>query len=473
MAIFSAPNGKAICQYNLPRTFHAARVYFIYLLKGYTLPRLLTLSSIQLSSTSAITLLMRPSADDSFIRPVVIVSAVALFLRLALALLLPVVPANSDPTAYVTFARNLAAGNGFGWGPEQLTAFWPPGPSAFYAMLFMLGGERLWLISVAHAFIGTATVTATMLIAARLHSRQVAIVAGLLLAFWPQLILFTTIPSSEPLFNLLIVILTLTWGTNRLSNWQRGLTSGVLCALASLARPTGLLTVGVLAIADFLRTRSLQRLFVSTSVAGVVTLALMAPWAYRNSNVFGRPFLTSSSGSANMWLGNNSRQLPPDQMWPPEIRGMSEAQRADFLSAEVSQFIRSNPLEYLKRSFIRFFRVHDRESIGVVWNSHAFEAVGIEARPQMLIKIGCNLFYWPVLLLSVIGLAMFARTNGVLALLSHPMALLWLYFALVHALTVMQDRYHVPSIPSMAVFAAFTICRIRPAPPITKTSLPA
>lgn len=404
--------------------------------------------------------------------PIFLVSALAFVLRAAFALWLPVVPANSDPTAYVTFASSLVAGHGFGWGPDALTAFWPPGPSAMYAGLFLVFGEALWLIAASHVLIGTASVAVTMWLASHLHSVRIAVIAGLLMAVWPVLIQFTTIPSSEPVFTLLVLLTVLAWGNQRTPIWRRGLLAGSLCALASLARPTGLLLGGVLAFAELVRDRSLIRPMISALLVGGLTLILLLPWAYRNQHVFGRAFLTSSSGSANAWLGNHTRQLPPGEMWPPEIRGMSEVERADYLAAEVRAFIRSQPMEYVRRCIVRFFRVHERESIGVVWNDRSFEAVGIGPRGQMAIKVGTNLFYWPVLLLSLSGLVIFTRQRGALAVLSHPLALLWLYFATVHAFTVVQDRYHFPSIPAMAVFAAVTLDSLLPRRSITETSPP-
>lgn len=395
-------------------------------------------------------------AARPLVRPLLAVTLLGLLLRTLFAVLVPVVPAMSDPTAYVRFAESLSRGHGFGWGPAALTAFWPPGPSAMYAALFYLFGERLWLIAAAHVVIGTATVTLTMLLAAHFHGVRVATLAGLLLAVWPQMIFFTTIPSSEPLFTLLVLMGLATWlGVRSLA--FKGIAVGGLFALASLARPTGLLLAGVLAAADVFRERRLLRPAAAAALAGVVTLGLLLPWAYRNQQVLGRAFLTSSSGSANAWLGNNTRQLPPGEMWPPEVSGMSEVERADYLAAEVRAFIRERPLEYLRRCVVRFFRVHERESIGVVWNDRSFESVGIGPRGQTALKLLANLYYWPVLLAALVGLWLYVRREGLLSLPGHPLAMLWLYFAAVHALTVVQDRYHVPSVPAMAVFAALTL----------------
>lgn len=405
------------------------------------------------------------------LRPLLGVTLLALLLRSVFALVVPVVPTMSDPTAYVRFAESLARGHGFGWGPDALTAFWPPGPSAMYAALFTLFGERLSLIAAAHVVIGTLTVPLAMLLAAHVHGVRVATWAGLLLAVWPQMIFFTTIPSSEPVFTLLVLMAVATWLGVRQAV-LRGAAVGGLLALASLARPTGLLLGIVLLLADVVREGRWLKPAIAAVLAGIITLALLSPWAYRNQQVLGRAFLTSSSGSANAWLGNNTRQLPAGEMWPPEVRGMSEAQRADYLAAEVRAFIREQPLEFLRRCVVRFFRVHERESIGVVWNDRSFEAIGVGSRGQMIIKLLANLFYWPVLVAAVVGMVIYARQAGWRRLAGHPLATVWLYFAVVHALTVVQDRYHVPSVPAMATFAGVTIDSILRRREVLATGLP-
>jgi 4-amino-4-deoxy-L-arabinose transferase-like glycosyltransferase len=404
-------------------------------------------------------------SEFRFSSGVVAICGVALVLRALFALLVPVVPTQSDPTAYVTFARSLASGDGFGWGDGALTAFWPPGPSAVYAALFTVFGDHLAVIAWFHVLVGTATVLLTMVVVRQYYSERIATVAGLLIACWPLLIQFTTIPSSEPTFLLLVLCSIITWGNGQNSRWSnpllRGPLVGALLAAASLTRPTALLLPVVLAFAEAVRIRKITPPTLTAAIASVVMLALLAPWAYRNHQVLGKAFLTSSSGSANTWLGNNDRQLPTGVMWPPEVRGLGEAKASEYYSQEVRRFVRENPFEFVRRCVVRFFRVHERESIGVVWNDRSLSAAGIDSRGQMAIKVATNLYYWPVLLLALIGIWHSVRQKRLL-FLSDPLALLWLYFALVHAATVVQDRYHYPSIPAMAALAAVTITRLWP-----------
>lgn len=401
------------------------------------------------------------SQEQSVRTRILAVTGVALILRTVFAFIVPVVPTNSDPSAYVRFARNIVAGDGFGWGPGVLTAFWPPGPSALYAAVFRIFGDHLFMIAAIHVLLGTASVALFMVIASRRYPAAVATCGGALLAVWPLLIQFTTIPSSEPLFLFLLLVAVWVWGHGSTAFWKRGAICGVIFAAASLTRPTGLLLMVVLGGAELLRNRKLLPPLLTALTSALVMLLLLAPWALRNQHVLGRAFLTSSSGSANTWLGNNNRLLPPGEMWPPEVREMSEAQRADYLSAEVRRFISENPAEFARRTAVRFFRVHERESIGVVWNDKSLEARGIGARGQLVIKVLSNVFWWSVLALAIVGLCFSVKSRGFVGTLADPLIALWLYFAVVHAVTVVQDRYHYPFIPSVAAMAALSIVHFR------------
>jgi hypothetical protein len=63
------------------------------------------------------------SGEVSEKRSLLIVLLIALILRVIWAFIVPVVPL-SDSYAYDVFARNLASGVGYGWGPGNLAAHW-------------------------------------------------------------------------------------------------------------------------------------------------------------------------------------------------------------------------------------------------------------------------------------------------------------------------------------------------------------
>ena len=53
-----------------------------------------------------------------------------------------------------------------------------------------------------------------------------------------------------------------------------------------------------------------------------------------------------------------------------------------------------------------------------------------------------------------------AQAAGLRGLLGCTPLALWIYFALVHAVTVGQDRYHLPSVPYVAALAGVALARL-------------
>ena len=50
--------------------------------------------------------------------------------------------------------------------------------------------------------------------------------------------------------------------------------------------------------------------------------------------------------------------------------------------------------------------------------------------------------------------------RGPWVVFSSPPIVLWAYFAALHAVIVVQDRYHFPCLPFIGILAAFAVCEI-------------
>src|SRR5262245_59873451 len=114
-------------------------------------------------------------------RSVVVMLAVALLLRLAWAIVIPVVPV-SDSVAYDTFARTIAEHGVYGWTADQPSAYWPVGTSAIYAALYTAFGHGFVSIVVLNIALSTAIVGLTMWVGRIFFDDAAAVVAGTLMA---------------------------------------------------------------------------------------------------------------------------------------------------------------------------------------------------------------------------------------------------------------------------------------------------
>ena len=134
-----------------------------------------------------------------------IIIAAGLLLRCIWAITIPLVPV-SDSFAYDSFARTLVSHGVYGWSAEEPSAYWPVGTAAIVAATY-------WCFGDTYAGVVALNLVAsvmTMYFVFRLGEAYFGAAAGLgasaIIAFWPNLIMFTTILSSELYFIALTVI---------------------------------------------------------------------------------------------------------------------------------------------------------------------------------------------------------------------------------------------------------------------------
>ena len=402
-------------------------------------------------------------------RAYVAVLGIAVALRVAWIAAVPVVPV-SDSCRYDVFAQNLAAGEGYATesGP---TAYWPVGPSFLFSLCYRLfGGEheqRFLPIAILNLVMGTASVALTMYIGRKWFSPRVGVVAGLLLALWPSQVQFTTVLNSETPMILFMLAALAIWMAPSQTLWLRAVLAGAFLAAASYMRPTALLLPLVFCIHPLLVRLGRIRTLAGAALMAGTMLILVLPWSVRNYRVFGQFVLISTNGGTNFWMGNNPKTTGGYQSPLPAGHFGSEVERDRELRDQALEYVRQDPWAFFKRTAVKAIRLHERESIGVVWNhkglERCFRALSPTAQRTAIfgIKLLANGYWWAMLALALFGVVRLARQWPPLLWLTAPPVLLWAYFAAVHAVTVIQDRYHFAAIPFMATLAGFGVLRHR------------
>ncbi len=170
-------------------------------------------------------------------------------------------------------------------GENAPTAFRPPGYPVFLAAVHAVGeplpGTRWTRGRVANALLGTLAVGLLGLIALRIWSRRIALVAMAVLALDVPLILVSGSLMSDTLF-VTVVLATVLVGlrardAGRPVAWAAG--TGAMVGIATLTRPTALVLLLPLALAVAWRPWR-----PAAAVALVAATALMiAPWTVRNA----------------------------------------------------------------------------------------------------------------------------------------------------------------------------------------------
>jgi 4-amino-4-deoxy-L-arabinose transferase-like glycosyltransferase len=387
--------------------------------------------------------------------------SVAFVVRLVWAALVPVIPL-SDSYDYHTFALNWVQYGVYGFSPDEPSAIWPPGTSAAYALIYFLFGSGQWAIKCFNLAIGVLIVFLTIELGRRWFNRTVGLIAGLLVALWPVFIEYTTIIGSEMLFTAALLGVLLLF--DEICSNERHLTLlavvfGGLIGIAALLRPTAILLPALLASVFYLQKRAIVPTLKLLSISTVLTLIVLAPWSARNYALFGELVLTSTSGGSNLWMGNNPTTTGFYQK-PPNPPGMNEVQLDRFFSNEAVAYIKQAPMAFAARTVVKAVRLYERETIGIAWNrpgiERRFGSLGVIA-----IKVLSQAFWMGALLLFVIGCYLLSR-QGFASFACHPGIATLAYFTLIFAIIVVQDRYHIPTDPIVAIFAAYAISQIVP-----------
>ncbi len=426
----------------------------------------------------------------------------ALAVRLVWAWAVPVAPIG-DAAAYDVLTRNLAIGVGYSLDPDaashpgsvDYSAYWPVGtPAVYAAAMTVTGGRDLAVVGV-NLITGLLTIALVMRLAAEWFGGRAGTVSGVLLALLPGQFMFVTLMLSELMFAFGVVLSLWLWTRVAWPIWLRAVLTGLVLGATVLVRPTALLFPILFVLVRITHKGRWKQTLGGAAVAAAVMGAVILPWTLRNDRVLSEAVLVSTNAGPNLWMGNSPGTDGGYRPLPPESLAMSEVERDVYLKDEAKAYIRDEPVAFVKRTAVKLVKLHDRETINVLWNAKGlyeafgpasaegevgsadsdawpapgFEASGFDRRVLDPLKLFSTACWWGFALLGVGGVVVMAIRFGVLRTLIHPAVLFWGYFAAVHAVIVIQDRYHWPSVPFIAVLAALPVAalwsRLRPAAP--------
>lgn len=376
-------------------------------------------------------------------------------LRVIWALVIPVEPV-SDSFAYDTFARNIWQHGVYGWTPDNPSAYWAVGTSAIVAATYAVLGDTYLGVVTLNLLASLVTLVLTWRVGRIFFGDQAAFWATVIVAFWPNLIFFTSVLSSELYFIAMVLAGTYFWVRPEGNRWVNLLICGVIWGLACYLRPVILLYPAALVIAALSQgLRETGIAVIKGGVAIAMILLIVSPWTMRNEAVLGKAYTVSSNFGPNLWMGNNPDSTGGYMPLPPETKEMTEVEREEYLGKLAKAYIREDIPRFVRESLGRIVTLHNRETIGVVWNEAQLTARIGETGIRLTKALATG--YWFVLLaLALAGLAvLLARLH--LGALFHPVFGSWAYFTAVHAIIVVEDRYHMPSSPFIALLAGVSV----------------
>jgi 4-amino-4-deoxy-L-arabinose transferase-like glycosyltransferase len=391
----------------------------------------------------------------------------------------------SDFAWYYQRGSDLAAGRGYSVDGMP-TAYWPAGYPLFLGGLFYLFGPVQFIAKFANIIFYAATMWLTYLFTKKVFRSEVAArIAICLLALYPGQIAYTSLLTTEVLFQCLLVLGAVLFvnAEDRPIWWAL---SGLAWGLATFTKTQALFVPGIFLLvflwpqSSTSRPASDQRGLLKFFKAGVLVYAtlflVLVPWLVRNYKTFGQPLLSTNGGIVLM-IGNNP-YATGNQIWDDNVRNLLGDLSNDYDANHIKgrELAREQRAKQIAVNFIvhhpgKFFALMPKKflatyksdvdglyySMGMVQNpGHLFNA------GYLGLKIVAELYYLAIFALFLLELPAILRSNNP----SHRISLyLTLYFTLVYLVYFGNARYHFAIMPFVIMYASlFLAHRLNPDP---------
>jgi 4-amino-4-deoxy-L-arabinose transferase-like glycosyltransferase len=373
-----------------------------------------------------------------------------------------------DEQHYAQLAGSILAGRGFASDSGTPTSIRPPLYPGLLAAIWSVAGEQN-LQAVRIAQIALALITAILVyrLGARVYGEQAGSIAAAAVWLYPSLLFFNFLILTETLFTfLLVAFLLLTVMLIQTPRAWLAAACGVALGLGALTRsvlwPVPLLFCPLLVL--LIRQRMGRRLALSFLVlAGY--LAVIAPWAIRNTRLQGVVTVVDTMGGMNLRMGNYE-YTPEDRMWDavslegekswvyglttdPPGQPVTEGQKEKWAQSKALEYMRAHPVVTLRRSLIKFadFWGLEREFIAGIRSGMFMPPLWFQIAASLLITVA----YIAIVLAGTAGLWLAPphdwRLQVVLLL---PVVII----VGIHTLVFGHSRYHLPLVPILAVYGA-------------------
>jgi len=218
-------------------------------------------------------------------------------------------PPVDDGAFYQVIAERIARGLGYTWawpdGTVTFAANYPVGYPALLGALYVLTGPRVAVAMLGNAVLGAVASGAAVLLGSRGEPRGSGLLAGLVVALEPALVLYTPALMTEAVAGELLVIAAALATSGSVRALARGIGAGLVLGVATLVRPEMLLVAPCVGLLLAGRAPSLRRAAVAALGVTGVALLLCAPWTLRNCARLDRCAFVSANAGQNLLIGTS------------------------------------------------------------------------------------------------------------------------------------------------------------------------
>jgi 4-amino-4-deoxy-L-arabinose transferase-like glycosyltransferase len=378
------------------------------------------------------------------IRTLFLILALSGIVRIALVYAVSDVGLNiEDERHYVELASNLHTGRGFAWTALGLTSIRPPLYPWFVSLIWTITGTTaLQPIRMAQIFLSLATIALVFGIGRHLYGEKIGLVAAAIWGFYPSFLYAGVLLLTEVLFTLLLLsgVAFAVWTLQRPAWWKAFLTGACIGAAAltrSVLWPFPLVLAFVTAFA-FRRTPRTAVVLALALVAG--HLAIVGPWAVRNSRLQGTMTVIDTMGGLNLRMGNFEYTIE-DRMWDGvSLKGdKAWAHEMYRQHPDATTWSEGRKEKWAQQQAITYMRaLSNRLYAPPQWFAAVSSALVLASYPLVAILA------W----VGIVG-------NRPVNLRSHALVLLvGGFICALHTVVFGHSRYHLPLIPLVCIYAA-------------------
>lgn len=338
--------------------------------------------------------------------------------------------------------RGLAIASGEGYSIDsQPTALWPVGYPAFLGVIFWLLGSKILWVQLTQIGLSVVSIWCVYLLSKRwFDSEKGARFAMLIVALYPNNIAYCPLLLSETLFTSLLLLALV-------SHRLKGAFFAICCFVKAQ----------VLFIPFFfLRNKKKllkRRMLGVLKIYVVITLAI-APWAYRNTQIWGQLIPFSNNGGINLLIGNNPHATGTYH-FEGEVEallpaGLDEAQRDQAAMQLAKDYLLAQPLEAIGRIPLKWKYLFERGSEGVYWTRMGVKTPDASHwiwanRLAQAAYLGVFGLFFLHLLLSI------SPTYRKLFIYPFLPFAVCAYFLVIYSIFFGYSRFHFPMVPFVAM----------------------
>ena len=381
-------------------------------------------------------------------------------------------PPNDDSFIYYHSARNLVEGKGYSitvTDPKKISLlpeafklsrfpdtyynnYYPPMYSLFLAILYHFFGISILVYAIPQIILGTFSCYLVYIIAKKILSSKIGLLACFLLAIYPPIVWWTSYIRNENLFIplQLISILFLIKSVKNNLDKKNIILAGFFLAISFLCRNV-ILYLPIFIVFYFLIIffrKNKKRLFSGIAIFLLSFYIPLLLWGYRNYSVYDKFTVTTVEDWDAFYVCNNvpSADVPFFGLYEIYWDGLDLSMPITKIEKKKAciTFVTKHPLKYLKLCLKRFI---------AYWGP-------ITKKPCYIKKVVDTFIYIIVFPMTFWGfyksrcwLNIGAGSESALTLLVTIM----LYYTIIHSLVCVDDAliYRYPIIPLICIFSAY------------------